>query len=168
LGNGVIIDADLRAPKLHHSFELDNKIGLSNCLSGNALFDPGDSSLVRPTPTKGLNVITTGPVPANPSELLFSSRMKELLDSLSTHFNFVIIDAPPVMGISDSVFLSTIVDGTILVVKAGETPIDALVATKKIFRNVNTNLLGFVLNGVKKADLRYGYYSHYFSSYFKE
>jgi capsular exopolysaccharide synthesis family protein len=168
LGNGVIVDADLRRPKLHHSFELDNKIGLSSCLSGNIAFDPGNDILVRPTSTKGLNIITTGPVPPNPSELLFSPRMKALLDSLCTLFNFVVIDAPPVMGISDSVFLSTIVDGTILVVKAGETPKDALVATRKIFRSVNTNLLGVVLNGVKKGDFRYGYYSHYFSSYFKE
>jgi len=168
LGNGILIDADLRKPKLHHSFDLDNKIGLSNCLSGNIEFDPGNARLVRPTSAKGLSIITSGPVPLNPSALLSSARMKDLLDALYTLYNFVVIDAPPVMGMSDSVFLSTIVDSTILVVKAGETPRPALVATKKIFRNVNTNLLGIILNGVKKSDFKYGYYSHYFSSYFKE
>lgn len=168
LGDGILIDADLRKPKLHHSFDLDNKIGLSNCLSGNIEFDPGNGRLVRPTSAKGLSIITSGPVPLNPSALLSSARMKDLLDALYTLYNFVVIDAPPVMGMSDSVFLSTIVDSTILVVKAGETPRAALVATKKIFRNVNTNLLGVVLNGVKKSDFKYGYYSHYFSSYFKE
>lgn len=168
LGNGIIIDADLRKPKLHHSFALDNKIGLSTCLSGNIEFDRSNGKFIKQTPAKGLSIITSGPVPPNPSALLSSARMKELLDALYTLYNFVVIDAPPVMGMSDSIFLSTIVDGTILVVKAGETPRDALVATKKIFRNVNTNLLGVVLNGVKKSDVKYGYYSHYFSSYFKE
>ena len=137
-------------------------------LSGNIEFDLGNGKLIRPTTAKGLSIITSGPVPLNPSALLFSARMKDLLDALYTLFNFVVIDAPPVMGMPDSVFLSTIVDGTILVVKAGETPRAALVATKKIFRNVNANLLGVVLNGVKKSDVKYGYYSHYFSSYFKE
>lgn len=168
LGNGIIIDADLRKPKLHHSFDLDNKIGLSTCLSGNMEFDRSNGKLIRQTPAKGLSVITSGPVPLNPSALLSSARMKELLDALYTMYNFVVIDAPPVMGMSDSIFLSTIVDGTILVVKAGETPRDALAATTKIFRSVNSNLLGVVLNGVKKSDVKYGYYSHYFSSYFKE
>ena len=168
LGNGILIDADLRKPKLHHSFGLDNKIGLSTCLSGNLEFDLGNGKLIRPTTAKGLNIMTSGPVPPNPAALLFSTRMKDLLASLYTRFNFVVIDAPPVMGMPDSIFLSTIVDGTILVVKAGETPRDALVATKKVFRNVNANLLGVVLNGVKRNDLKYGYYSNYFSSYFKE
>lgn len=168
LGKGVLIDADLRRPKLHHSFELDNKIGLSTCLSGNIEFDSSNGRLIKPTNSKGLSVITSGPVPPNPSELLFSARMKDLLDALYTLFNFVVIDAPPVMGMPDSVFLSTIVDGTILVVKAGETPRDALAAMRKIFRSVNANLLGVVLNGVKRNDVKYGYYSHYFSSYFKE
>jgi succinoglycan biosynthesis transport protein ExoP len=168
LGNGIIIDADLRKPKLHHSFELDNKIGLSTCLSGNMEFECSNGKLIRQTPAKGLSIITSGPVPLNPSALLSSVRMKDLLDALYTLYNFVIIDAPPVMGMSDSIFLSTIVDGTILVVKAGETPKDALVAATKIFRSVNSNLLGVVLNGVKKSDVKYGYYSHYFSSYFKE
>lgn len=168
LGNGVLIDADLRKPKLHHSFDLDNNIGLSNCLAGMVDFDLGNGRLVRPTAAKGLSVITSGPVPLNPSELLFSARMRALLDALYMLFNFVVIDAPPVMGMPDSVFLSTIVDGTILVIKAGETPRDALVTTKKIFRNVNARLMGVVLNGVKRNDLKYGYYSNYFSSYFKE
>jgi succinoglycan biosynthesis transport protein ExoP len=168
LGNGILIDGDLRKPRLHSSFELDNKIGLSNYLSGNIEFDHSNGRLVKQTPVEGLSIITSGPIPPNPSALLSSSRMKDLLDALYMLFKFVIIDAPPVMDLSDSIFLSTIVDGTIIVVRAGETPKDALIATKKVFSNVNSNLLGVVLNGVKKSDLKYGYYSHYFSSYLKE
>lgn len=94
--------------------------------------------------------------------------MKDLLDALYDIFNFVIIDAPPLMGMPDSMLLSSIVDGTILVVKAGETPRNAIASAKQIFGSVNSNLLGVVLNGVKMTDLKYGSYSHYFSSYFKE
>jgi succinoglycan biosynthesis transport protein ExoP len=165
LGNGIIIDADMRKPRLHHTFGTGNKQGLSTYLSGNTEFKGVDGILIKPTPVKGLNLMTSGPIPPNPSELLFSQRMKDLMDSLYSLYNFVIIDAPPVMGMPDSLFLSSIVDGTILVVKAGETPKNALLETKKIFSNVNSKLLGVVLNGVKKTDLKYGYYSRYFYSY---
>jgi capsular exopolysaccharide synthesis family protein len=168
LGNGIIIDADLRKPRLHNSFELDNKTGLSSYLSGNIEFEGSNGKLIKPTSISGLSVITSGHIPPNPAQLLFSARMKDLLDALYIMYNFVIIDAPPVMGMPDSVLLSRIVDGTILVVKAGETQRETLSATKKIFSDVNTSLLGVVLNGVKKQDLKYGYYSNYFSSYFKE
>jgi Mrp family chromosome partitioning ATPase len=92
--------------------------------------------------------------------------MKDLLDALQTLYNFVIIDAPPVMGMPDSILLSNLVDGTVLVVKAGETQKTALSETKRVFNSVNAKLLGVVLNGVKKNDIKYNYYSHYFSSYF--
>ena len=167
LGHGVIIDADMRRPKLHRSYGLDNRIGLSSCLSGNYVFDPKDSKFIKQTPIKGISIITSGPISPNPSELLYSSSMRNLLGSLDSMFNFVIIDAPPVMGMPDSVLLSSFVDGTVLVVKAGTTPRDALAETSRIFSSVNTKLLGVVLNGVKRDDLKYGYYSHYFSSYFK-
>ena len=168
LGNGLIIDADMRRPNIHKSYGLDNKIGLSSFLSGNYPFSPDDSKFIKKTSIKGLSVITSGPVSPNPSELLYSTSMQSLLGSLDAMFNFIIIDAPPVMGMPDSVLLSSFVDGTVLVVKAGATQREALSETNRIFRNVNTKLLGVVLNGVKRDDLKYGYYSHYFSSYFKE
>ena len=168
LGKGVIIDADMRRPKLHRSFAVENKTGLSSCLSGLAEFDGSEDALLRPTSVNGLSLITAGPPPPNPSRLLHSKRMKDLLDALYDIFNFVIIDAPPLMGMPDSMLLSSIVDGTILVVKAGETPRNAIASAKQIFGSVNSNLLGVVLNGVKMTDLKYGSYSHYFSSYFKE
>ncbi|MDA8242451.1 MAG: polysaccharide biosynthesis tyrosine autokinase [Nitrospiraceae bacterium] len=168
LGKGIIIDADMRRPKLHHSFGVDNKTGLSTCLSGLAEFSGIDGTLIKPTSVPGLDILTAGPMPPNPSRLLHSIRMKYLLEALYDIFNFVIIDAPPLMGMPDSMLLSSIVDGTILVVKAGETPRNAIASAKQIFGSVNSNLLGVVLNGVKMTDLKYGSYSHYFSSYFKE
>ncbi len=168
LGKGIIIDADMRKPKLHNSFEVDNKMGLSSCLSGFTEFDSTDNKLIKTTQVNGLSILTSGPAPLNPSRLLHSQKMKDLLEALDEIYNFVIIDAPPLMGMPDSVLLSSMVDGTILVVKAGETPRNAVTTAKQIFRSVNSNLLGVVLNGVKMGDLKYGSYSHYFSSYFKQ
>ncbi|MBA4372670.1 MAG: hypothetical protein C0402_07370 [Thermodesulfovibrio sp.] len=167
LGKGIIIDADMRRPKLHHSFSVDNRAGLSTCLSGNTALEDIHSGLIKATSVKDLSILTSGPVPPNPSKLLHSTRMKDLLDALSEIYNFVIIDAPPIMGMPDSILLSSFVDGTILVVKAGQTQRNAITSAKQIFENVNGNLLGVVLNGVKKDDLKYGSYSNYYSSYFK-
>ena len=168
LGKGIIIDADLRKPRIHHSFQLDNETGLSTYLSGNTEFEGLDGELIKPTGVKGLSIMTSGPVPPNPSELLLSSRMKDLLTALYTMYNFVIIDAAPILGMSDSVFLSTVADGTILVVKAGETPRSVIEESKRILNSVHASLLGVVLNGVKMDNLKYGYYSSYASSYFKK
>ncbi len=164
-GNGVIIDADLRKPKLHHSFGTDNAVGLSTFLSGNAEFEEG---LIQKTQINGLNIITSGPIAPNPSELVVSRRMKDLLEALYTMYDFVIIDSPPLMGMSDSIYLSRIVDGSVIVIKAGETTKQVLSETKKIYRNINAKILGVVLNGIKENDLKYNYYSNYYSSYFKE
>ena len=172
LGNGIIIDADLRKPKLHHSFKLDNSIGLSTLLSGNIEFDDTDGVLIKPTSIKGLSIITSGPIPPNPSELIGSARMQDLIYVLESAYEFIIFDSPPVMGLPDALYLSKIVNGTVLVVKVGETPRKALIEIKKVFGSVNAKILGVILNGIKKNDLKYGsynyYYSSYYSSYFKE
>jgi succinoglycan biosynthesis transport protein ExoP len=167
VGRGVIIDADMRKPELHAAFGLDNSVGLSSYLTRKASID--DDGLIKHSSVKGLHVITSGPLPANPSKLLHSSEMREFLDFLCSVYDFVIVDAPPIMGMPDSVFLSSVVDGTILVVKAGVTPRNAIAETQRIFRNVNSNLLGVILNGVQKTDFRYGNYSGYGygSEYFK-
>ena len=165
LPRGIIIDADLRKPKLHHSMEAVNTVGLSTFLSGNIGFEEG---LIKQTKIKGLDIITSGPLAPNPSELIVSRRMKELLEALSGTYDFVIIDSAPVMGMPDSVYLSSIVDGSVLVIRAGQTTRNVLSETKKIFRSIDARILGVVLNGIKESDLRYNYYSNYYSSYFKE
>jgi len=172
LGRGIIIDADLRRPNLHHFFNLDNSTGLSTFLSGNIDFDSTEGVLIKAASQKGLSVITSGPVPPNPSELLGSAKMQDLLYALQATFEFILIDAPPVMGLPDAIYLSKIVDGTVLVAKAGETMKNELVEIKRVFRNIDAKILGVILNGVKKSDLKHGtyncYYSSYYSSYFKD
>ncbi len=166
VGNGIIIDADLRKPRLHDVFDLDNSAGLSTVLSGKIGFDGMDDSIIRPTSIKGLSIMTSGPIPPNPSELLLSARIKDLIEALGAKFNFVIIDSVPLMGMPESVYLSKIVDGTILVVRGGGTSKDALTEATRIFNNVDAKILGVVLNGTNGRDLKYGPYSYY-SSYFK-
>ncbi|MDA8157527.1 MAG: polysaccharide biosynthesis tyrosine autokinase [Actinomycetota bacterium] len=165
VGNGLIIDADLRKPKLHHSFGVDNSAGLSTYLSGNMELEDG---LIKKTNTNGLSILTSGPLPPNPSELIVSRRMKDLLDAVYDNFDFIIIDSVPVMGMPDSIYLSSIVDGSVVVIRAGETSKTALSETKRIFRNVNSKILGVILNGMRENDMKYNYYSTYYSSYFKE
>lgn len=165
LGNGIIIDADLRKPKLHHSFEVENSIGLTTFLSGNVEFDPG---LIKKTSVNGLSILTSGPLCPNPSELIVSKRMKDLIDALHTIYDFIIIDSAPIMGMPDSIYLSSIVDGSVVVIKAGETSKHALAEARRIYKSINAKILGVVLNGIKANDLKYNYYSNYYSSYFKE
>ena len=164
LGKGVIIDADLRKPKIHNGFDVENSTGLSTFLSGNMEFDEG---LIKPT-TGVLDVITSGPIPPNPSELLGSARMKDLLDALYSIYDFIIIDSPPVLGMTDSLHLSSFTDGVVIVVRSGQTPRDALTETKRMLNRINAKILGVVINGIKDKDLRYGSYSYYYSSYYKE
>jgi succinoglycan biosynthesis transport protein ExoP len=168
IGHGILIDADMRRPKLHRAFGLDNRTGLSSYLSGNLDLDSMNGKFIREIPQRGFSVITAGPLPPSPSKLLHSSKMKELLDILSARYNFVMIDSPPIIGMPDGLLLSKLVDGTILVVRAGETPKNALSMTRQIFSDVNTNLLGVVLNGVKKDDLKFSYHYNYYSSYFDD
>jgi polysaccharide biosynthesis transport protein len=166
MGKGILIDADLRRPKLHHVLKVNNSVGLSTFLSGNIEFDGSDGELIKTTAMKGLSIITAGPPSPNPSELVGSTRMQDLIYALQLVFEFIIIDSAPVMGIPDALYLSRIVDGTVLVVKSGETPRKALIETKRLFRSINAKILGVVLNGVSKDELKYGSYNYYHSSYY--
>ncbi|RJQ42893.1 MAG: polysaccharide biosynthesis tyrosine autokinase, partial [Nitrospiraceae bacterium] len=156
VGKGVIIDADFRRPCVHTSLDLDNSTGLSSFLSGTSEFD----QLIKKSSVTGLDVITSGPMPHNPSEVLNSDRMRELMDALSAMYDFIVIDSAPLLGLSDSLILSASVDSVMLVVKSGQTPKDALIQSNKVLLKVATKILGVVLNGtdIKK---KYGYsYCH--------
>lgn len=166
LDRGLIIDADLRRPMIHKVLKLDNSVGLSTFLSGNVEFD---DDLRQITSFKGLDVITAGPIPPNPSALLGSARMKDLLDAMGLIYDFILIDSAPLLGLTDSIYLGNSVDGVILVVKAGQTPKNTIKEAKKVLQQVNANILGVAINGIKENDLKYGYYSYYYSSsYYKE
>ncbi|MFH0933254.1 MAG: polysaccharide biosynthesis tyrosine autokinase [Nitrospirota bacterium] len=163
LGKGIVVDADMRNPQLHKIFSLDNSNGLSSFLTGHLEFDNG---LIQKTDIPNLDVITSGIIPPNPSELLSSQKMKDLLFELIPLYSFIIFDSPPLLGLSDSLILSTVTDGAILVVRSDNTPKEAALQARKSLQGVNAKILGVVLNDIKQSNLKYGSYSYYYSYYY--
>ncbi|MBK7042818.1 MAG: polysaccharide biosynthesis tyrosine autokinase [Rhodanobacteraceae bacterium] len=159
----LLIDADLRNPSLHRVFELDNSMGLSNCLSGAA--KPGQC--IHRVDQAGISVMLSGPLPPNPAELLAGPRMISLLTQASERFDQIIIDAPPVLGLADAPILGNLAKGTLLVIEAGRTRVGAVNATIKRLLSARTRLLGAVLTkfDAKAAGYGYGYGGYGYNSY---
>lgn len=155
----VIIDCDLRKPRLHKVFKLTNTMGMTNLLSGQVSIED-----VTHITGSDLTVITSGPIPPNPSELLGSNTMKKLLDDFEKRYDIILIDAPPVGVVTDAAILSTIVDGTILVVASGKTEIEGAKRAKQLLENVGARILGVTMTMIpvsKKGYYGYQYYSYY-------
>ncbi len=157
----LIIDCDLRRPRIHKLFRLENQTGLSTYLSGNI-----DEMAAAKVAEPNLSVITSGPVPPNPSELLSSKRMQKLLTEMDERFDFILLDSPPVQSVTDSLALASAVDGTIVVVQYGKTTYDMLNSGMKKLTDVNAQVLGFVVNGLKKGEA--GAYYYGYSGYYKK
>jgi polysaccharide biosynthesis transport protein len=158
----LLVDADMRRPRIHKVFRLSNTAGLSTFLSGNQEFS---ESMIKHTRVPGLDIMTSGPIAPNPAELLGSSRLGELLEGLYPLYNFIIIDTPPLLGLADAAIVSTRTEGVIMVVRSGETPREAAQQAKKILEGVNAKVLGVVLNGMSESSMKYGNYSYYQSYY---
>ena len=158
----VVVDADLRRPQVHRFFQLFNRLGLSN-----QLIRPQDRSdfSLQDTELPGLKVVTSGRLPPDPSELLGSNKMQEMLASLTAQFDCVIIDSPPALMVTDAVVLSTRVSGVILVVKPSVTKRAELQHVIEQIKHVNARILGVVVNDVDVGRSRYYYYRRYHSSY---
>jgi polysaccharide biosynthesis transport protein len=157
----LIVDCDLRRPRLHKVFGVKNSRGLSNYLSGTGEL----ASLVQPA-LPNLFVLPVGPLPPNPAELLGSSRMKQTIDLLQGSFDYVVLDSPPVASFADSLILSAMVEGVILVVKAGYTTREVANRTKTHLQTVGAKVLGAVINHIKLQPHDYYYYSTYYSRYY--
>jgi capsular exopolysaccharide synthesis family protein len=158
----LIIDCDLRRPRLHSQFEVPNTKGLTTWLSGEKDLD----SLIQScSKTPNLKVLTSGPVPPNPAELLGSEEMRRLLGLLSERFSHVIIDSPPAISFTDASILSTMVDGVMLVVHAGRSSRAVVRRAKQQLLDVGAHIFGVVLNNVKVESQDY-YYSGYYSNYY--
>lgn len=155
----LLIDADLRKPTLHKFFNIGNNNGLTNILMN----QDEEEKIVHMIPeVQGLHVITSGPIPPNPSELLSSQKMAAFLKRITEKYDLVLIDSPPVGIVTDAAILSTMVDGTLLVCRQGETNIPELVQAKENLEKVNANILGVVLNRVKRTGKKHDYqYYHY-------
>jgi len=153
----VIIDCDLRRPRLHTHFGLENTTGLTNYLSG----DRNTENLLKPFPNlPQLKIVTSGPIPPNPAELLSSNEMKNLLQFLKGNFQHVIIDSPPAISFTDAAILSTLVDGVVLVAMAGKSSVHLMRRFKQRLGNLGARIYGVVLNGVKANSTEYAYYGY--------
>lgn len=147
LGDVLLVDADMRHPDLHGILGVPQAPGLSDLLVGGV----GVTEAVRPTRIPGLHVITAGPVPTNPAELLFSPRFGQALAILGERFAHIVIDTPPMLGVSDSLVLAPRVDGVILVLRHGHAGRDAAQRAVQMLGSVRARVLGVVLN---HADMR--------------
>jgi len=156
----LIIDGDLRNPTQHRIFELDNGGGLSSAL----VKDSDYRKFIKDTIVPSLSVLTAGPIPPNPAELLGSKRMKRLIEEVSEQFDIILIDTPPVIAVTDAAILAQEVDGVILVVASGEVNKDYAIRAKELLDKVGAKILGAVLNKVDMNTNEYYYYYHYYGS----
>lgn len=156
----LLVDADLRQPRVEKAFNIDPENGLTEILAGSVNI----KDTIHKTEIENLDVIACGSIPPNPSELLGSMRMDEFLVTAGQKYDRIIIDTPPILAVTDAVILSGKVDGAILVVKAGDTNRNAALKTKEIIETVQTaNIVGVVLNMVDVARSGgYYYYHHYY------
>lgn len=152
----TLVDCDLRRPVLHKEFGLVNRRGLVNLLLGDASVEDACFSTGIP----GLKVVTSGPIPPNPAELVGSVRMDDIMEKISSETDMVIVDCPPVMAVTDALSVATKVDGVLLVVSAGSTPRQLALGAKNALEGVGARVLGVVLN---RVDFKsgYGYYNYH-------
>jgi capsular exopolysaccharide synthesis family protein len=162
----LIIDCDLRRPRLHSHFNLPNVRGLTNCLSGDG--KDLDELLHVYDKQPNLKLLTSGPIPPNPAELLGSDEMRKLLTTLSERFTHIIVDSPPAISFTDASILSTFVDGVILVVHGGRSSRAVVRRAKQKLMDVGAHIFGVVLNNVKIETKSDYYYAGYYGGYYDE
>jgi capsular exopolysaccharide synthesis family protein len=150
----LLVDADLRRPRVHRVFGIDKGVGLTSLMVGDATL----REAVRSTQIDGLSVLPAGPIPPNPSELLHSAAFGRLKEDLLANFDWVIFDSPPMGAVTDAAVLAPQVDGVLLVVRAGRTTRDSILSAKKQLDSVSARLVGSVLNDIelRMRGSRYG------------
>ncbi len=158
----ILIDADLHRPRLHQIFGISNRIGLSTLLSGTG-YSPRE--MLQLTKIQNLRVMSSGPIPDNPSEILGSERMDEILKRLDGECDLLIIDSPPALSVTDAAVLAPQVDAILLVVKPDTCNLSSLKQTIEQLKWVEGNVMGVVLNEIKARGSRYSYYYKNYAYY---
>ncbi len=152
----LLIDADLRRPTIHKYFKLPNSLGIVNAIMNADMVN----EVIHKDVVPGLDIITSGVIPPNPSELLGSKKSQKLIERLKGLYDIIIFDSPPLLAVTDAQVLSTISNGTILVTQYGATRKDELVQAKELLEKVNGNILGVVLGQVPADDSKYYQYEY--------
>ena len=154
----LIVDCDMRKPRINKVFEISNIYGMAEIL-----LHGGDyKKALNPTSNDNLHIITAGKIPSNPSELLYSNAMKILIQNLKKDFEYIFIDTPPVVPVTDAAIMSNYVDGVILVCASGVIEIELAQKAKESLENVNANILGVVLNKINIKNDKYSSYYYYY------
>ncbi len=154
----LILDGDLRNPSIHRMFGISNIHGLTDLILDNKTF----LDCVHCTDTKNLHVLTCGKIPPNPSEMLSSKRMKNIIEELKDHYDYIFIDAPPIGIVTDAGIISTYTDGTVFVVGSNETDAEMIKISKEKLENVGANILGVILNKFEPKGSESYYYNYYY------
>ena len=161
----LLVDTDLRRPVIHSIFNLKKDKGITNFLMGKLKFE----DVIKTTIVDNLYVVTSGPLPPNPSELLASDEMDAFIQLAKDNFDIVLFDSPPVIAVTDAAILSTKIDGVVLVIRAHQTQKNAVKRAKTLMDNVNARIIGCLLNSVNieraYGSYYYYYYYHYYSYY---
>jgi polysaccharide biosynthesis transport protein len=158
----LIIDADMRRPRLHSIFNVPNGEGLSTLLSSEST-EADISRVVKVDEGMKMHVLTSGPIPPNPAELIGSEQMATLLKRLQKHYSHVVIDSPPITSFTDGVLIASMVDGVILVVHSGKSSRQVVKRAKQLLHDVGSRILGVVLNNVNlRSQDNYHYYQAYY------
>jgi succinoglycan biosynthesis transport protein ExoP len=163
----LIIDADMRRPRVHSIFGMNNHRGLSTILSSD-MSEAEMLNLIIKHAESGLHFLPSGAIPPNPAELLGSEQMKRLINTLELTFNHIIVDSPPIGSFTDGVLASTLVDGVLLVVHSGKTSRSVARRSRQILQDVGAKIFGVVLNNVNLRDHDYYYYKGYSSNYYSD
>jgi capsular exopolysaccharide synthesis family protein len=161
----VIIDADMRRPRLHSIFGIPDQLGLSSILSS-SVTEKEILGMVARDETTGLGILTSGPIPPNPAELIGSDQMRHLMSVLQQHFDHVVVDSPPVSSFTDGVLISTMVDGVLLVVHGGKSSRHIVRRSKQLLQDVGAKIFGVVLNNIEIQSHDYYYYQRYSDKYY--
>jgi capsular exopolysaccharide synthesis family protein len=157
----LLVDADLRRPRIHHVFDLTNRAGLSDLFrDSNSILD-----VTRVWKDSSLNIITSGSIPPNPADLLASKKMETILASAEQTADLIVVDAPPFL-VADASILASRVDGILLVIRPGKTPMDAALSTLEQIKRAGGRIVGVVMNRIpRNRPYYYGGYRHYTNYY---
>jgi capsular exopolysaccharide synthesis family protein len=153
----LLIDADLRKPTVDSAFNVSNRLGLTSLLTNQVQLN----EVVRDSIVPNLDILTSGPIPPNPSEILASKRLVSLLDELKGSYDLILIDTPPAIAVTDAQIVATKCDGVILVVDSGKVKRDIAAKAKANLEHVKARILGVVLNNVERKNKDSYYYYYY-------
>ncbi|GFR35682.1 CpsD/CapB family tyrosine-protein kinase [Thermobrachium celere] len=153
----LLIDCDLRKPSIHKKFKISNSVGMSNIL----IEDTNPEEIFHKY-NDNLYILTAGTIPPNPAELLSTNKFRRFIENMKQKFDYILIDAPPVIAVTDAQILASFVDGVLLVVSSRQAEREQVKKAKELLEKVNANILGVVLNKVDlESNGKYSYYYYY-------